>query len=322
MQPPRHHFLAGSVLAGDEDVGVGRRDVGDQFQHRLHGGGRRHEVRGRAQFAPPLGIGEPAAEPAGLAKLHLGAQRGHQSVVVPRFLDVVASAPAHGLDRTFDTAPGGHGDDGERGVEFPQGAQEVHAFAAGGGVAGVVEVHQHAVEIAGGGHFQHFVGRMRGQHGHARALQQQAQGLEDVRLIIRNEDRGLARLGQWLLRDAPLAPEQRRAFGGKAFCLPYAPKGALRTPAAVAIGSAVGVPARPYNRDGPWGRGHLALAMRRQAHWFEGEVGHARLSARARARCPRPQGPSLAVAARGPPAHRFYGAGCAATTAHAEHQAE
>ena len=43
--------------------------------------------------------------------------------------------------------------------------------------------------------------------------------------------------------------------------------------------------------DGPWGRGHLALAMRRKAHWFEGGLGHARLSARARARCPRPQGP-------------------------------
>ena len=30
----------------------------------------------------------------------------------------------------------------------------------------------------------------------------------------------------------------------------------------------------------------------RQSHWFEGGLGHARLSARGRARCPPPQGPS------------------------------
>ena len=43
--------------------------------------------------------------------------------------------------------------------------------------------------------------------------------------------------------------------------------------------------------DGRWGRGHLALAMRRKAHCSGGGLGHARLAARARARCPRPQGP-------------------------------
>ena len=79
-------------------------------------------------------------------------------------------------------------------------------------------------------------------------------------------------------------------------------------------------------RDGPWGRGHLALACAESAtrtvasrqrflpqpkpslspfglrpacavrsptghnaHWFEGGFRHARLSARARARCPRPR---------------------------------
>ena len=41
---------------------------------------------------------------------------------------------------------------------------------------------------------------MRRQHRHVRTLQQQAQRLEDVRLVIRNEDRGLARLGQSSLR--------------------------------------------------------------------------------------------------------------------------
>ena len=50
--------------------------------------------------------------------------------------------------------------------------------------------------------------------------------------------------------------------------------------------------------DGPWGRGHLALAMRRKAHWFEGGSGQARLAARARARCPRPQGPVAIPRAR------------------------
>ena len=52
--------------------------------------------------------------------------------------------------------------------------------------------------------------------------------------------------------------------------------------------------ARPV-KDGPRGRRHLALAMRRKAHRFEGRPDHARLAARARARCPRPQG-AVAVA--------------------------
>ena len=33
---------------------------------------------------------------------------------------------------------------------------------------------------------------------------------------------------------------------------------------------AVGGPRAATARDGPWGRGHLALVMRRKAHWFEG----------------------------------------------------
>ena len=39
-------FLAGPVLAGDEDVGVRRADACDEVQHGAHGRGRRDKVRG------------------------------------------------------------------------------------------------------------------------------------------------------------------------------------------------------------------------------------------------------------------------------------
>ena len=37
MQQLGHNLLARTVFAGDEDVGVGRADLRNQFQHRLHG---------------------------------------------------------------------------------------------------------------------------------------------------------------------------------------------------------------------------------------------------------------------------------------------
>ena len=48
---------------------------------------------------------------------------------------------------------------------------------------------------------------------------------------------------------------------------------------------------RRRSATGPWGRGHLALAAPQGALVRRG-LGHARLAARARAGCPRPQGPS------------------------------
>ena len=76
---------------------------------------------------------------------------------------------------------------------------------------------------------------------------------------------------------SPLQGRARRLSRGKRAC------GGLRAAAA---------------SDGPWGRRHLAFAMRRQAHWFGSGWGHARLTARARARCPRPQGPVTTARAR------------------------
>jgi hypothetical protein len=38
-------FLAGAVLAGDKHVGVGRANLRDQLQHRLHGRRASHKLR-------------------------------------------------------------------------------------------------------------------------------------------------------------------------------------------------------------------------------------------------------------------------------------
>ena len=82
------------------------------------------------------------------AQLDLGAQGREQARVVPRLLDEVARAAAHRLDRLVDAAPRRHDDHGQRRRRAPGAReQQVEPLAPGGGVARVVEVHEHGVEV-------------------------------------------------------------------------------------------------------------------------------------------------------------------------------
>ena len=87
-----------------------------------------------------------------------------EAVVVEGFLDVVARAAAQRLDGALDAPPRGHHDDGERGVELREAAEEIEPLGAAGGVAHVVHVHQERVEIAlaDGAHYRER--RERGLH--------------------------------------------------------------------------------------------------------------------------------------------------------------
>ena len=86
--------------------------------------------------------------------LRLLADGGQQAVVVPGLLDEIAGAAAHRFHRQIDVAPGGHHHH-RHGVALRfQAGQQVHAFLAGGGVAGVVQVGEDQVEGAAARRFR------------------------------------------------------------------------------------------------------------------------------------------------------------------------
>ena len=100
----------------------------------------------------------------------------------------VPRAESHGLHCLVDAAPGGHHDDGKGRVERLQPREQVHTFAAGGGVPGVVEVDQRRVGPVLL-HQRDDSLRHVGRDGPVTlCLEQQAQGLQDVGLIIGDED--------------------------------------------------------------------------------------------------------------------------------------
>ncbi len=109
-------FLAGAVLAGDEDAGVGGSDAGDGGEDRLHGGRGGDHLR-EALGAEEAILGFEAISAAdGVVEIDLGAQDGKQAGVVPGLLDEVVGAAAHGFDGELYVGPGGHDDDGELGL--------------------------------------------------------------------------------------------------------------------------------------------------------------------------------------------------------------
>jgi len=102
-------------------------------------------------------------------------------------------APAHRFDRDFDAPPGGHHDNGEGGIDRLDARKEIEPFFAGGGVAGVVQIDQRDIEFArlDGGENR---GRRRsGLELETFGLEQEAQRLEDVSLVVRNEHAWRAR---------------------------------------------------------------------------------------------------------------------------------
>ena len=91
---------------------------------------------------------EVLAPPQGARQLHLRSQNREQPRVVPRLLDEIARAGAHGVHRKVNVRPGGHHHHRESGVERLNTGQQRESFLTGGRVAGVVQVNQHGVELS------------------------------------------------------------------------------------------------------------------------------------------------------------------------------
>src|SRR5437016_13046162 len=190
VQPAGDDLLASAVLAQDEHVGVRRADALHQLEHRLHGG-RLGDQLGEALPAQrtvfALELLTATQRPT---ELDLGAECREQPAVVPRLLDEVARAAAHRLDGAVDAGPGGHHHDWGRGVEPLEPREQLESFRPGRRVAGVVQVDQEGVEVAGVQGGQHGARRGGGLHLVAFTLEEQLEGFEDVRFVVGDEDPG------------------------------------------------------------------------------------------------------------------------------------
>ncbi len=190
VQPLGHDFLAGPVLAADEDVRIGGRHAVHELEDRPHRGGLRDQLGRAVPAQQPILALQPARAPERAAELDLGPQRRQQPGVVPRLLDEVASATPHRLHRLLDAAPGGHHHRGQRAVERLELGYQLESLASGRGIARVVKVEQDGVEIRRLDGGKDRGGRSRGVDGVALALEQQPERLTDVGLIVRDEHVG------------------------------------------------------------------------------------------------------------------------------------
>ncbi len=97
-----------------------------------------------------------------MAELKLVFDDGEQARVVPRLGDEIARAAAHGFDGDIDGGPGGHDDDGQRGVERAELGEEIEALRAAGGVARIIQIDDGERVVVGLGSLQGGGGRFHG----------------------------------------------------------------------------------------------------------------------------------------------------------------
>jgi hypothetical protein len=123
-------------------------------------------------------------------KLDLGPQNRKQPLVLPRLLNKIARASAHGLDRQVHVAPCGHHNDRERAVHRHNIGKQSQPFLSGGGVTRVVQVDQYRVV----GRARKRVAReLRGANDVnlvALRLEQQFNRFQDVLLVVGRQDAG------------------------------------------------------------------------------------------------------------------------------------
>src|SRR5690606_2916352 len=111
-------------------------------------------------------------------------QHRQQPRIVPRLLDVVARAAPHRLDRTLDRAPRRHYHDRQRRVQLLEARQQLEAFAPRRGVARIVQVDQQRIEVALLYRLQYTRRRCGRLHLVVLRLQQDAERLEDIGLVV------------------------------------------------------------------------------------------------------------------------------------------
>ena len=133
---------------------------------------------------------QPFRSLQGAMKFDLGAQNGEQPLVLPRLLNKIARAAAHGLDRQVHVAPCGHHNDRERAVHRHNIRKQVQPFLSGSRVARVVQVDQHRVVGRTRERLARQLGRADDINLVALRLQQQFNGFKDMLLVVGRQNAG------------------------------------------------------------------------------------------------------------------------------------
>ncbi len=157
----------------------------NKLQNRGHRRGFCQKCRPRFSAQDAVFSFQPRGLSQRLAQIDLRAQNREQPNVLPWLLDKVARTTPHGLHGHFDAAPRGHDDDRQSAIEHLNPREQVKPLLARRRISRVVQVHQDRVKFPRFDGAQYLRGR-----GHALgfiplALQQQAQSIADVRLVVR-----------------------------------------------------------------------------------------------------------------------------------------
>src|SRR5260370_25622542 len=112
MQGPRHNLFSRAVLAGDQDMRVGRSNAGYGLEDGLHERGRGNELGTSLSLQQAILRGKPLGALQCSAQVNLGPEDSQQPLVLPWLLDEVTGPTAHGLHCQLDVRPRGHDNDG------------------------------------------------------------------------------------------------------------------------------------------------------------------------------------------------------------------
>ena len=195
----RRSSLAADVRYGDPEAAAGQsgelvgvaaellretpRDADGVPRHIGHGPRKQAALHVSRIALQPLGTPQVAA------RGHLGAERRQQACVVPRLLHEVGHAVAHDGDRERHRRPRSHDHHGQGRIEGADTGHQLQPLAPRGRVPRVVEVHDQGVEpLLRLQRRQHVGGRGSGLHREAMQLEQETEGGQHVRLIVRDQD--------------------------------------------------------------------------------------------------------------------------------------
>ena len=196
---PRHEFLAGAVLAGDEHAAVGRRRHGDllaQLAHRTALADHRvAAIDARPQRAI-LGL-----EPALPQRV---AHRQHGLLERQRLLDEVERPELRGLDRRLDVGVAGDHDDLRVDVPIAQPLERHQAVDAR-----QPDVEQHDLVRLPANLVETRLAAVDGVHRVAFVAEDAAERRPHARFVVDDQNGGHGLLLTWLLTDAATLPAAR-----------------------------------------------------------------------------------------------------------------
>src|ERR1035438_3407915 len=188
MEQLGNYFLAGAMLAGDENIGIRRANLTNQLKHGLHGGSASDKLGHAFSAEEAIFKFELTGATQSMMQLGVNANERDQALILPRLLDEVACAALDGFDGQVNVAPGGHDDDWNARIHLVDAGEEIEAFLAGGGVARVVKVDEYDVVVVLADRIEEQLWRANTADVDALRGQKQLDSLENVGLIVGDQN--------------------------------------------------------------------------------------------------------------------------------------